>query len=1853
MICHPVGLFLSCVGQSSGDTPGLGSCVTCQPVRLFLSRVGQSSGDANGSCISDIVTTNCNLSVSVIMSEAVRARTAARGWTTRASNKLDSVCKLAELDKETLIDAIEEFDKRIQTLDDAQNNVEIELDEAELLEDISKAADFREKVRKPRIIATKLLSTLMPKSDGDSDTGTRASGSVGAKLPKLKLPSFSGDPLQWQTFWDQFSAIIDDSDMPEITKFSYLQSLLQGEAKAAIQGLSLTAAHYKTACDILKERFGRKERIIFTHIQELLNLSVPKQAQVSVLWKLQDDLQAHIRSLESLGISGAQYGAILTPLILSRLPSDIRLEWSRDGAGHENDLNFLLDFLKKEIERRERSQTFKDSTDQKSAVFEKKPTKVATAAALQTSSDPRCLLCSKNHATERCWNLTKISVAERKDKIRAAGLCYRCIGKGHLANRCREKCARCNGNHHLLLCTGNSPNREPVKQTDVKQTDTKQTSSTSSGSVSHTGVSNASVNTRQRVLLQSARVTARGQRGFTEATVLFDTGSDRSYVSSELVNKINPEWVGSQQVAYAAFGCNKPGKSALRNVFQVHLQGSNGAGQSLFATEVPVICTPIFRPEVQHEVLESLGDFSWADNYETGEQVKVDILIGMDSYWKFMKPTVVSIPDGLSAQETVFGWVVSGSLRESSQSREVVSHQLLCLNDIPEASLRSFWELESIGIVQGENTSVRDPVLGDFDRNVKFVDGRYEVVLPWKPASPGKRLVNNEGLARKRLDSLTRKLDKDPQLQERYDQALSDMETSGVIEEVPPQELVSEHPTFYMPHRPVIREASVSTKIRPVFDASAASYNGISLNDCLETGPNLMPDLVEILIRFRRWQVAITGDITKAFLQIQVQKSDRDVHRFLWKLKDDVRVMRFLRVPFGNCSSPFLLNATIKHHLSTVPQTPVVQELQDNLFVDDFISGADSDEEGCDVINESACVMDKASMTLSKWCSNSAFVADMLNREFSDKNLTGEPSVKVLGIRWLAEQDCFSFDGVETPGGLCVTKRVVLSFIARLFDPLGLVTPFVMTAKCLFQELWKLGLQWDEPVPVAYQTSFERWVDGLECLRNWQVPRNYTGGRWRDIRHLELHAFGDASDKGYGACVYLRAELQDGSCVSSLVMSKAKVAPLKKVTVPRLELLGALLCSRLLVFVRQALKLPMNVDYMCWTDSMVALSWIRSEPGRWKAFVANRVAEIHDLTSPDKWSHCPGSENPADLVTRGVTAQELVSSAVWLHGPEFLIEGCRDISGDEQPVEVTLNVLGERNDEEISLLSTDGVQGPMFEVSRWGTLGKAIRVVGWVLRFIHNVRGHTSEGRAGDLSLKELGVAKLTLIRCVQQEEYGSEWVALKDGRLVPSSSPIAKLSPFIGEDDLLRVQGRLQFSQLAFEEKHPIIVPKSHLSLLLIRFQHKLMKHAGVATMITSLRGQYWLVGGRRLAKRVKKECVSCQRLDAPAGSQIWAPLPDLRVTQTPPFSVTGMDHAGPLYCSDAPRKKFYVLLFTCAVVRAVHFELVDSMSCADTMLALRRFAARRGLPSVLYSDNARGFVKSQGELMKHFGHLSPEWKFIVPRSPWWGGWWERLVRSMKSALKKSVGTQCLSRTELETTLHECEAFINSRPLTFVGDDLDSKDPLTPSHFLIGRSAGFQPASGQGVPVSTAQELVDRYEVRRQLLDQFWSAWSSDYIRNLPTWQGCKPRGKLTEGSVVLIQDEGCARLQWPMGVVSGVIPGKDGLIRAVHIKTSKGVLTRPIQKVHDLEIVQGSFSKASTARDTSKVVHANDARDTSEVVHANDARDTEVKIVDNPGNVQEPVFTESDQCDIITNGNAQKTRRGRAIKPPKRLDL
>ena len=1069
-------------------------------------------------------------------------------------------------------------------------------------------------------------------------------------------------------------------------------------------------------------------------------------------------------------------------------------------------------------------------------------------------------------------------------------------------------------------------------------------------------------------------------------------------------------------------------------------------------------------------------------------------------------------------------------------------------------------------------------------------------------------LATNYSTARNRLNGLLKRFNNNDELYEQYDQVIQEYQAEGIIEDVTNVE--TENPVYYMPHHPIIKESRITTKLRIVFDASSHERESRSLNECLFTGPNLNPDLLSILIKFRQHRVAMMADITKAFLQIGLNERDRDVLRFLWFKErpapfEDLKlaIMRMTRVPFGATASPFLLAATIRHHLKKYEEkySEEVKVLDECLYVDDLITGADNEENALKLYQRAKEIMSSAGMKLCKWNTNSSELQNKWKQRNNEEivEIKGPNPLKVLGRTWNRDTDEFLFETNELINFLQNkrdTKRGVLQAAARIFDPIGFLSPFTIRVKCLFQEMWERGISWDEDLPIDLAQTWHQWCSEIPYLKKITTTRRYDDDNAIEKKcetsvnttvEREIHVFTDASEKAYCAAAYLRCVKRNGECTTSLIASKTKVAPLKKMTLPRLELMGALIGARLGKFIANNLNMK-DTEIQFWTDSMITFHWIKSSSKQWKPFVENRVSEIQTLTLPKNWKHCSGKENPADRrKICGKSAQALQEDTLWWHGPEWLKDGAQTHETEPQLMNENDDVMEYVVQNTIVKTESVCTVSPLFELNRYSGLNRVLRITAWIQRFVHNAR--TKEKRNGQLCTEEIQQAEQYWIKRTQSDSFPKEMNGLLKNANVDRHSKIISLKPFLDECGLLRIGGRLQETNWSFTQKHPYILPGNDaLSELLIRKAHEDVMHSGLQATLNQLRETYWILKSRQMTKSCVKRCLICRRARVKAGQQISAPLPKDRINEAQAFEITGVDFAGPIYVKP-DNKKAYIALFTCAVTRAVHLELVSDLTTDAFLLALKRFIARRGICSVIYSDNAKTFKKAEKdlkflwtlmkgkEIQELFADKRIVWKYIVERAAWWGGMWERLVRSVKTCLRKIMGRSYLKFEELQTMICEVEAVINSRPLSYLHTESSEPSPLTPAHFLTGQRITTLPPYPLGLRNSssektTATQLNKRLQYRQRLSTNFWNRWKKDYLMELRSAHHVSNPSNQSifkVGDVVLIHEDKQPKHMWKMGRIADTFMGRDGKIRACAVRVPSGfVIRRPIQLLYPLEV-------------------------------------------------------------------------------------
>ncbi|XP_049875992.1 uncharacterized protein LOC126373761 isoform X2 [Pectinophora gossypiella] len=711
----------------------------------------------------------------------------------------------------------------------------------------------------------------------------------------------------------------------------------------------------------------------------------------------------------------------------------------------------------------------------------------------------------------------------------------------------------------------------------------------------------------------------------------------------------------------------------------------------------------------------------------------------------------------------------------------------------------------------------------------------------------------------------------------------------------------------------------------------------------------------------------------------------------------------------------------------------------------------------------------------------------------------------------------------------------------------------------------KLSRFWElEELPTSQKAS-EAGVDaGNPCETHFMTHTTR-------LENVELHAFSDASQAAYGACIYVKSIDQAGNTSILLYCAKARVAPSKAaLTIPRLELCGALLAARLLCAVKSALRRQISKSYL-WTDSSVVLGWIATEPSRLKVWVSNRVRQVQEMTSTSSWRYVPTAHNPADLASRGVDPHQVQDSTLWWQGPSFLSR-----PESEWP---TLYSHKCDNLPELKVhttLVTDSIKASI-DISRYSKLQFLQRVIAYIYRFIHNCK-NPHDKHTGSLTVDELEGAFTCLVRMSQQDSFPHELQTLQRQDNLKLKSSIVSLNPFLDSQGLLRVGGRLCNSQYEYEKKHPVLLhAKHHLTKLLFTQEHHRLLHAGPQLLLASIRERIWPLGGRELARRTARSCIKCRRISAQPLHNIMGNLPAQRITPDYPFSTVAVDFAGPFMITDRKGRgckitKAYLCLFICFRSKCVHLEAVSELSRDAFMLTLRRFIARRGKPNDIFCDNGRNFVATARELGTFLSNNSDliahdasthniNFHFSPAYAPNFNGLAEAGIKSAKFHLKRILGNSHLTFEEMSTLFAQVESILNSRPLCPLSSSPNDYTPLTPGHFLIGRP--LMSLLSPSLEDENASRL-NRYQRIEQAREHFWRRWQSEYISELQQRLKWRIRCRdLRPGDLVLIKEDNTSPLQWRLGRVQQLFPGADGIPRVADVATARGIVRRALSKI------------------------------------------------------------------------------------------
>lgn len=1574
------------------------------------------------------------------------------------------------------------------------------------------------------------------------------------KLPQLDLPTFNGTLDKWLFYRDTFRSIIhSNANLNKIQKFHYLRLSLKGEAAEVINSLEVSEQNYDAAWGLLLERYENKPLLINNHVKALFNLSVITKENYSKMRAMLDNVSKHLRALEVLGQPVAEWDTLLIYLVTSKLDPSTRRDWEeKNENGNSTTFDALLQFLKQKCRLLE---TLNLTTSENQSINQQKP-RVKAHLSTNTYS---CPMCNNKHSIYNCKKFLDLIPKDRLNESRRLNLCINCLRKNHATKDCTAgTCRKCDKKHHTLLhlLTENSSNNNSGSDNQEIQSN-------------HSSSKNNSY-----TLLSTAIVQIFDKFGkLHDCRALLDSGSMSSFITEQFCDKIQVELKNAN---FTISGIDQA-RTTTSKMIDIKIQSKHNSYQtSLRCLVLPRITGKLPCFSFSKEFLDIPKNITLADdNFDSPGQV--DILLGADIFWDLLKVGQIKLGKNKpTLQKTHLGWVVTGQILPTIYSALGTKHCNLVTNEDLQIQVERFWRLEQVDSTKAlspEEESCETHFIEHFSRNE---EGRFVVSLPFQ-RSP-EVLGPSKEQAKKRFYNLERKLQRNPKLKQQYVEFLEEYEALNHMTKCHDD---SSSDGYYMPHHGVVREDKITTKLRVVFDASAPTSTGISLNEIQMTGPVQQDDLFSILLRFRKHTYVISADITKMYRQVLITPEQRKYQKILWRSEptNELSTYELNTVTYGTTAASYLAIRCLNQLASESNNSIVSTVIKHDFYVDDLLSGANSKEEAAWLCQEVSSTLKKGCFELRKWRSNDPMVIDNMCKDEQHSNLMDfgtDIAVKTLGLAWASETDVLKFSIKPNLETKKVTKRIILSETAQIFDPLGLLSICTVSAKIIIQQLWRLNFTWDESVPLDINTAWLAFRNQLKYLNEINIPRHTI---CRDSIDIQLHCFSDASNMGFGTCCYIRSVDSSGNIHVYLLCSKGRVAPLKPATIPRLELSGALLMAQLSNKIQTSMKVCFNTIFH-WTDSTIVLSWIRSTSNIWKIFVSNRVYQIQTLTDKGSWGYVNTKQNPADLITRGIEPKNLQSCNLWWKGPDWLSKPESDwpksniemFNNENVPQEISSELKG-------SKVHTFHTMNTFKLFDKYSSFSKLQRVLAYCLRFKVNCLTQPNDPLTGPLSPQELESATLRLIYLAQQDSFSAEILELKQFGSVSKRNKIVSLNPFCDNKGIIRVGGRLKQSQFEFYKKHPALLPSNHkLSVLLAEHEHKRLLHAGPQTVLSSLRERVWIISGRSLMNKITRRCQRCLRLNPSNVKYIMADLPKERITPARAFINTGVDYGGPFMIRDRLTRNYksvkaYVCLFVCFATKAVHLELVSDLTVEAFLAAFRRFTARRGKCLNMYSDNATNFTGSNTVLRKFVDQhkhnfqteLSVEginWHFIPANAPHFGGLWEAGIKSCKLHIKRALGNAILSFEEFVTVLAQIESCLNSRPLSPLSTDPNDPNVLTPSHFLIGEVITALPDANY---LETHENRLSRFQRLQKILQHFWQRWSREYLAELQTrtrWKEKHPE-LLQPGVLVLVRDKNLPPLKWVMGRVVEVHKGADGVVRVVTLKTAQGLSKRPATKL------------------------------------------------------------------------------------------
>ncbi|XP_055643357.1 uncharacterized protein LOC129779730 [Toxorhynchites rutilus septentrionalis] len=1611
------------------------------------------------------------------------------------------------------------------------------------------------------------------------------------------LPIFAGNPEEWPIWISNFERSTSTCGFSLDENLIRLQRCLKGPALEAVRSRLLCPASVPHVIRTLEMRYGRPETLIRAMTERIKKLPPPRVNDLDSIIEfglVVDNLVEHIKN-------SGQHNHLSNPSLLydlvGKLPVDYRLKWSAYKSSlHNVNLGSFGEFMATLVElaydvaddfpTMKQNKTQRQKTKERVLVQTHSETSYVKkesnsgASGLRNSKKP-CVVCKvEGHRVVDCCRFKAMNIDERMKVVNQNGMCRSCLNQhGKWPCKTAKECAinDCRQKHHTLLHAPNAV-QAAISSSHLKDP-------------------------RTGPLFRIIPVTLYGNNCQVDIYAFVDEGSQITLLEDAVAKQLglngtseplSLQWTGNIKRSEPKSYRVNTEISGVRMSKRFKLVDARTVGGLLLPSQT-----------MNYQELSGWYPHLRGIPLQNFEEVSPKLLIGLDNL-KLTVPLKIregGWEDPIAAKSRI-GWSVYGSSTKPL-SMTICGFHVGGWTD-PEQELnqlvRDYITLDNTGV-----TSPSTLLESEEDKRARLllesttrrIEGGFETGLLWRWDEV--RFPNSYGMAYKRLRSLEKRLSKDPDIYERVRQLIREYEEKGYAHKATQHELstTSHDQCWYLPLGIVINPKKPK-KLRMIWDA-AATVDGVSLNSTLLKGPDYLTSLPTVVSKFRLYRFALTGDIKEMFHRFFIREQDRQCQRFLFRdHPDQDPIVYVMNVAiFGATCSPscaqYIKNLNAKEFEAECPRA--VAAIVHHHYVDDYLDSFGSVEEAVKIGCEVKTIHLEGGFEIRNFLSNDTRIAALIGAESADadkdiRTEKGEQIESVLGMKWITSSDSFTYT-VNLPENLkyvleeshIPTKREILRTVMSFFDPMGLIAYFLIHGRILMQDIWATGIGWDDRINDKLWMQWRKWVELIPKLNTLRIPRCYfSDAVVESYSSLQVHAFVDASKSAYACAVYFRVDTPNGPAIT-LVAAKSKVSPLKMLTIPRLELQAAVLGSRFLNSIISMHAIPVTKRFL-WTDSATVLAWIRSDQRRYHQFVGFRTGEILSTTDVGEWRKVPSRLNVSDDATKWGSGPNISSDSRWFQGPDFLLLSEELWPGNNEIIEPT--------EEEMVFCNVhQSIKLPLVDVSRFSRWERLHRTVAYVHRVFCNYHRHKRDEmpEEGPLTKEELKKAEITLWRQAQEEFFISEITVLKDTKGDPEklhgsiakSCPIFKLWSFMDENGVLRKRSRLGNAEwISYGTKYPVILPRQHrITFILVDAFHRRFRLSNRETVVNELRQLYEIPNLRSIVAEVSRNCMWCKVYNAHPRAPPMAPLPKIRLTPyVRPFTYVGLDYFGPVLAKvGRSNAKRWIALFTCLTIRAVHLEVVHSLSTQSCVMAVRRFVSRRGSPAEIFSDNAMNFhgannlleneIKERNErLATVFTNSETRWSFIPPSAPHMGGAWERMVKSVKAALGTILDAERRPDDEvLETVIVEAEAMVNTRPLTYIPLESANQEALTPNHFLLGSSSGVKQLSA--MPVDPRATLRSGWKLAQHLSDGIWRRWIKEYLPVISRRSKWFDEVKnIAEGDLVLIV-EGTIRNQWIRGKVDKVVRGKDGRVRQAWVQTSKGVIRRPVVKLALLDVV------------------------------------------------------------------------------------